>query len=356
MLSSFLESNTVKGSLSIDRVTFLLYSPSLSLWAADNKEYRTNERRLQMLHNRISEILAPVLDPDFPQGFPSELFRYHYRTLDGVDLQMGSQMPKRKKIDDRDYVQAFGTDEDKENGFMYDYHPNDYAFRVEYNPNKTNLESVKKLLGGICYGRYANTIRVARLDIAIDFPATIIPEMVLCAGMRKGNFHYGTKGVETVYFGSKQSSNQFRLYNKRQELIDKEQLDIGYDLWRLELESRLAFQLLAELPDYGKIFGRFSFCDGGLVSGDWKLDLIKAQAMQWGLTTVLRKLPKQTAIRYRKLFAESQTVKLETPSFVFAQSFPAAFMKVKCDILTSCGFNLVTPEQMGYLRQLEFEL
>ena len=35
---------SIPGKLSLDRCTFLLYSPRLSIWSADNAEYRENEK------------------------------------------------------------------------------------------------------------------------------------------------------------------------------------------------------------------------------------------------------------------------------------------------------------------------
>jgi DNA relaxase NicK len=62
---------------------------------------------------------------------------------------------------------------------------------------------------------------------------------------------YGVRQVESVYFGTRKSKNYIRLYDKRQEQIDKKQNDIGYDLWRLELESKESFYASSAL--YEKI-------------------------------------------------------------------------------------------------------
>lgn len=340
-VEDFLSPAAVKGSLSIDRVTFLLLSPSLSLWNSDDAEYRANILRVEKMAKAIESVLKDDFDEDFPQGYPSELFRYHYRTFDGIDIQFGSQMPKRKKLTDEGMLQAFGTEEEIEKGYMYHYSPNDYAFRVEYNPNNTNLQTVKKLLVNFSSSQNPHSIRIARLDIAIDFAASIVPELVLCAGMRKSFSASGSNGLESLYFGTRQSKNYVRLYNKRQEQLDTKGIDIGSDLWRLELESKESF-FLDEVPDHGKVFQRFSFFDGAVSSGDWLIDLIRSQAMIFGLQNVLRRMPKATATRYRKLFKEtvfSQDV--ETPSMVYYRDFPGVMQRLRLDILTACGFEIV---------------
>lgn len=338
---SFFSPATVQGSLSLDRVTFLLFSPSLSLWTSDDAEYRKNILKLEKMAGYIQTLLKDELDPDFPQGSASELFRYHYRTLDEVDIQFGSQLPKRKKITDEGMLQAFGSVDEQAKGYMYQYNPNYYAFRIEYNPNKASLRSVSSLLENFSHNQSASMIRIARLDIAIDFNASIVPEMVLCEGMRKSFTASGPKGIESVYFGTRKSKNYIRLYDKRQEQLDTLGKDIGYDMWRLELESKESF-FLDSPPDHGKVFQRFTFYDGAVASGDWLVDLIRSQAMIYGLQNVLRKMPKNTAIRYRKLFKEGGFKQnVETPSLVYYREFPGAMERLRVDILSACGFEML---------------
>lgn len=339
-MQDIFSSPALEGSLSIDRCTFLLYSPRLSLWSSDQEEYRRNSESLKKMASLIETTLQDVLDPDFPQGHSSELFRYHYRTSDGIDLQFGTQLPKRKKITDEGMIQAFGSPDEKEAGVMFHYTPNFYAFRVEYNPNKSNLHSVCNLLNNFSRYQVPDSVRVARLDIAIDFKASIVPELVLCQGMRKSFSASGSKGLESLYFGTRQSKNYVRLYDKRLEQKEKTGVDCGFDLWRLELESKEGF-FINSVPDHGKVFKRFSFYDGAVSSGDWLVDLIRSQAMIFGLQNVLRRMPKNTAYKYRKLFKEvvfSQNI--ESPSLVYYREFPRAMERLRVDILSACGFKI----------------
>lgn len=332
----------IKGKLSIDRVTFLVFSPRLSSWASDQKEIRINEKRIDKMSDFVESQLKDVLDADFPQGVPSELFLHHFRTTDGIDIQLGSIMPKRKKVSDESLIMAFGSLEDQKNGYMYRYSPNDYAFRVEFNPNNTSLDSIRPVLEFFRYyhQNVADLIRIARIDIAIDYDTAISPGLVLCKSMRKGFSAYGTGGLESLYFGSRQSKYMFRLYNKRQEQIDKGEPDLGFDRWRLELESKDSFFLTGSLPDFRKIFERVSFVDGAESSGDWVLDLVRQQAVTYGLESVLRSMPRATAKRYRKIFLDREYRKIEPPFSAFDRLFDLEMQKLRVTILRAFGYEV----------------
>lgn len=66
-LQGFIRDTSVRGSLSIDRVTFLVFSPSLSLWGEEG-DY--NRVRVERMKNLTLKLLKDDLDPDFPQGTP----------------------------------------------------------------------------------------------------------------------------------------------------------------------------------------------------------------------------------------------------------------------------------------------
>ena len=79
-----------------------------------------------------------------------------------------------------------------------------------------------------------------------------------------------------------------------------------------------------------------------MASGDWLIDLIRSQAMIYGLQNVLRRMPKATATRYRKLFKERNFKQnVETPSLVYYREFPGAMERLRWDILTACGFEML---------------
>lgn len=294
--------------------------------------------RVRLLYEFI--LKSVDLSDDFSQGNPSDLFIHHFRTSQGVDIQFGSRFPRRIKVSDSfsSYRESFGcTGENDDKNYLF--FPNDFAFRVEFNPNKCNLSSVSDLLIRFSDSVSVHGIRIARLDIAIDFPASVNPCLVLCSGMRKSFTASGSNGVESVYFGTRQSKNFIRLYNKRQEIFDTEHVDIGYDLWRLELESHSSF-MLGSPPDFSSVFNRVNFFDGGLSSGDWKFDLIRSLSLVHGLQNVLRSLPPRTAVRYRKLFKQFDFQSIESPVDVYHREFPVAMSLLNTQLLTACGIKM----------------
>lgn len=336
-LTGFLSDTSVKGSLSLDRCTFLIYSPRLSLWGSDGYKH---EGSVDMMSRLTERLLKDRLDPDFPQGIPSELFRRHYRTSDGVDIQFAPVMPKRKKITDEAYIMSFGTDDEKEQGYLYRYSPNDYGFRVEFNPNDTSLSSITPLLQYFSSsGITASLVRIARLDIAVDYAIEINPALALCDRMRKSFIACGSSGIETVYFGSRSSQFYIRLYNKAVELREKQNQDVAGPLWRFELESKKSFPL-DRVPDFGGVLQRFSFYSGGCKSGDWKLDLLLAYAKDNGIKAALSFLPDRTAKRYRKYLEDFDRGQLiESPYISYCRDFNQRFNVLRMQILSALGHN-----------------
>lgn len=336
------QNSVISGALSLDRVTFLVFSPSLSLWDSDVNERELNQKRIKRMSDLIERSLKDFLSDDFPQGKPSELFCHHYRTSSGVDIQFGSVMPIRRKITDLDYISAFGSADDKEKGSMYQYTASNYCFRVEYNPNETGLDEVFPALhyfsssGNLT----ASCVRIARLDIAIDYKASLDPALCYCDKMRKSFLAIGNEGIETVYFGSRSSRNYIRLYNKQKEILERDHIEIGHPLWRFELESKDPFTL-DQTPDHGKVMQRFSFYNGGLSSDDWKLNLLYQYAKVYGIKAAFSLLPSATSKRYRKLFDEfDRNPGIESPYEVYCREFLFKFKCLRVQILSALGFKI----------------
>ena len=320
-------SSVIDGSLSVDRLTLLFYCPCLSLWneGCDNTMY------VRKMCNLVEKVLKSDLDPDFPQGSKTELFDQHYRTLSGFDIQFGTKMPRRKKITDENYLL----------GFAWQIMANEYALRIEFNPNKSEHFSALTPLFSFFKDRpAASSVRVGRMDIAIDYPVEINPALILVDNCRKSFTATGSSGLESVYFGTRSSTNYYRIYNKRQEILDKECIELDNPLWRIELESKDAF-FLNENPDHLKSFQRIKLFEPTVRSGDWLIDLIQQQAQQHGLQNVLRTMPIATQKRYRKIFKEYQFQNVESPSFIYARDFNTAWVKLRAEILLALGYDLV---------------
>lgn len=321
----------IKGTLSIDRVSFLVFSPSFCLYQENEAEARKNEANIKYMNQAILNLLK--LDDDFPQGQATRLFAHHYRTKKAVDLQLGSKLPITKKLSDEYLIYAYGSS-DVHNSKKYIHECSYYGIRVEYNPNNSNLDEIKPFLS-YCH-RQNSPVRISRLDIAIDYPVKLKPEFVLCSGVRKSFLALGNEGIETVYFGSRNSKNYFRIYNKAKELKEVHNQEIQGDLWRIELENKESFLLSEDTPNYTKVFEKILLLDGGSSTGDWLLDLIKLNAINFGLTSVLNSMPSTTKKRYKKLLSEKlNCVDIEHPSQVCEREFYNCFNKIKIDIFNS---------------------
>ena len=75
------KSDLIHGALSLDRVTFLIYSPSLSLWQEGEEDRDFAAKKVSEMAKFAESILKENFDPDFFQGRSSELFAKHYRKL-----------------------------------------------------------------------------------------------------------------------------------------------------------------------------------------------------------------------------------------------------------------------------------
>lgn len=113
-----------------------------------------------------------------------------------------------------------------------EFNPITYSLRVSFNPNKCLDSSVLSYL--LTYLRFncgVIAFRCSRCDYTYDIPYHPNDLMILS---RKTEGHYKT----TRYYGNRGSSGYLRLYDKREELKQRDKVDLGYDLCRLEWEQR----------------------------------------------------------------------------------------------------------------------
>lgn len=338
-------SSPIPGGLSIDRCTFLLYSPSLSLWEDLEVDRSKNFLMVEKVKDMFLKEKDHILDENYPQGSPSVLFKYHFRTKSGLDIQFGCRYPKRRKVSDLDLASAFGVDSDSDQGGRFFMESNPYAFRVEFNPNNQDLSEISDILSSFSVHLTPDLIRVSRLDVAVDYKFDLVPEFITCNNVRKSFLAYGSKGLESVYFGSRSSKYMFRIYNKRQERIDQGDPDPGYPWWRVELESKSPFSL-DYTPDFVSVFDRLQLYNAFNDCDDWTLKLIFSHAINFGLFGTLKLLPRTSAHRYKKLFSLLGSTEFDTPSFICARDFNRSFNSLRSHILKSCGFNVVSDEAL----------
>ncbi|MEO5330009.1 MAG: replication initiation factor domain-containing protein [Magnetococcus sp. THC-1_WYH] len=137
-------------------------------------------------------------------------------------------------------------------GFRYSVHPEEYYivpndsgddynlliqcdpfdpamsfFRMEVNPNKAFMVTVKKTLDKLLPGGYARLIeqgRITRFDATVDVEQVKIDELLFYYPQMTKTGHFLKKGaVETVYIGSQDSLKQFCIYDKAAEMHRKNQ-------------------------------------------------------------------------------------------------------------------------------------
>ena len=361
---------------SVDRLTLLLKVSKLCL-RTEHLGERDIEMRTTAIKKFHSVMLGEfdyLLDQNVNQGDRTELYLRHYRFKNGVDLQISPRFPVKVRIDDEGYIKVFGTALDEERGYIDEYYDPEYSVRLEFNPNKNDLREISpillffKQLDDIPYQEF---IKVSRLDIAIDYPLEINPALIDAKGLRKGFVAYGSNGIETVYFGSRESAYYFRIYDKKKELFKKNKLDLAryqreleeYEfykrhggftgeaperpeildlpehLWRVELEFKEPF-FLGQFPEsiYTQ-FDRLKFFAGGQKTGDWILDMVLYVASQFQLKGVLAMMPRTTAFRYKQMLLNFFDRSIQPPAYVFNRQFPEVWKTEFEKILYSFGYK-----------------
>lgn len=321
-------------SMAIDRMTLLLFAPRLSLWG---EESRGNESYCKEMSYLVENLLSDRFDPDFVQGKPSDLFKYHYHLKDDIDIQFGSVLPRRKKIDSSIVALTVGIDSDTLPE-TFSYHPNDYSFRIEYNPSKTSLQTISDFLRFFSSRLTLDLVKVARIDIAIDYPFSVNPCLCCCSRICKSFIAIGSQGVETVYFGSRNSAHYVRLYDKRTELLEKQNIKIDTPLWRLELEYKRSFPLSSP-PDLTSFYSRISFYSSGIKSDDWTFDMFLSYACSNGLKAALSSLPSSTRSRYMIRLKDYEDRFLEYPVDIYSRLFPSVYSSLLNDVIKSFGWS-----------------
>ena len=144
------------------------------------------------------------------------------------------------------------------------------VLRMDFNPNNCAgnpvLDSLMEFLGK-CTEEIPYTWSLSRVDYALDIPGTPSDFYVLS---RKAETFY----ENTRYYGDRKATGRLKVYDKRQERIDKARVDIGHDLTRFEWTQRgnrdfnFRFDDIAEYtPDAGGTYGALlQFCRPEMVN------------------------------------------------------------------------------------------
>lgn len=361
-----------------DRITLLLKVPKLSLHAPELDKWEIKKRMegLQKFHFHLLKDYSDLLDASCTsQGEKTELYSQHYRLKDGIDLQISPRFPVRTKISEEGYLELWGTALDQSRGYMTEYLDPDFSVRIEYNPSKSDIRVVYKLLNvfrSLVNLPFHEFVKVSRLDIAIDYPVSLDPLLVSCKGVRSGGLFWGASGdPETLYLGSGSSAFYFRVYDKRKETLarqnkvvnrylrEKEEYDfkksVGVEclppecpefeplpanLWRIELEYKEPFFLSDFFPsEIHDRLNRLELFAGANRSDDWQLQFMVHMVERWGIKAALSYLPPATRKRWKDRLVSVLISEIEHPASVFTRQFPAIWEAEKSRILYALGYE-----------------
>lgn len=172
-------------------------------------------------------------------------------------------------------------------------------FRMEYNPRKMPLELQKEMVR--TFKPMLHDIHYTRLDLAFDCDADLGKYSHEHKTPLKRAEFYGIGGeLETVNFGARASNIYTRTYNKKQQLLDIEKLEIEEPvLWRYELEIKNRGTIDAMINFDFPVFDRVRFIryDISTLSGN---DRVMVQALV-DYPELINELSSATKAKYRKI-------------------------------------------------------
>lgn len=121
-------------------------------------------------------------------------------------------------------------------------------FRMEFNPSKITLAQAEWLKDKVIY--ILDDVGLTRLDLAFDCDFDLSTyTFEFQNALKSSEFRSRTGKIETMYYGSRNSDVYHRIYDKKQELKDKQNVIVDEPiLWRYEIEFKNArvIELLRE--------------------------------------------------------------------------------------------------------------
>lgn len=177
-------------------------------------------------------------------------------------------------------------------------------FRMEFNPSKITSEQTKWLKDKIIY--ILDDIGITRLDIAFDCDFDLSAFNFEFKNSLKSSEHRSRTGkIETMYFGSRNSDNYYRIYDKKLELKEKQNIIVDDPiLWRYEVELKNA-DYIEKALDYGLPI----FDDKRIIQYDLNTLPINERVMITGLLSepnLMGELTKYARTKYRKMMKSLQ--------------------------------------------------
>lgn len=180
-------------------------------------------------------------------------------------------------------------------------------FRIEFNPNKVEVEAHQQLIHKLL--KLISDKSISRIDLAFDTSTIDLSEYLMFMDRpTKETEIRGINGaLETKYLGVRRSDRYVRLYDKKKELRDKQDIIINDEkLWRLEFELKHA-----KAKDYMTCLKGFN-----LKKPNWKtIESFNERAKVYMLLNEPNewtKLNKNTKTKYKKMINEISSVELQT--------------------------------------------
>lgn len=339
-------------TLCIDRLTLLMQTgPCMGFYGSVTKDYyqKTNpeiKAFIAQLRARFHDFFENLVSRE------SELYLYHFRLIGGFDLQMCPKFGVKCRIKDEEFVlddNSGYTDGEKdffvEKGYIDEYFDSDFGIRIEFNPAKSNLSDIAPVLSFLCnhYGKinpdisFDRLFKVTRMDVAVDYPAQLNLSLFTVLKKRKSGFVGGSDGVETVYFGTRRSPYYFRIYDKKKELKEQQNvIYLGEALMRIELECKNPISIGEDPHSLCQQFRQIEYFYG-VKTGDWSFDMFLFYAMSFGMQNALKMLPRDTKKRYFERYSKLDMDSIKHPARIVGWDLPPMWRRLYDDLKNVCG-------------------
>lgn len=234
-----------------------------------------------------------------------------------------------------EYGSSFNlVDESKENyayvEFIRFQKENENKVRLDFNPNKLfagNKDRLKRFFDLLFYDAH-----FSRLDVAVDLfnlPDMVFHRVATTNPVRKEYIYSRANELETIYFGSRGSRRQIRLYNKRIEQEQKKEFIPNeiQNWWRLEFQLR-GIKAQEWIESVQESLNDLSF--SVYPSDDLSLnDQIKLEGLRAN-PSYFSKMNPRTKSKYKKLLMEKDDTNLNEILFEsFEESVPSIEKELK---------------------------
>lgn len=211
---------------------------------------------------------------------------------------------------------------------------NNETVRIEFNPNKCDLKYLMAFFS-VFKKQAFSLARVTRLDVAIDYGIYLNPH---CWAVKNtpysASFEFNSV-TKTRYFGSPSSDVQIRIYDKKKEFLDHQEINLPCsDFWRCEAQVKAIGGDSFFLHEQKKVtsfnpFERLEFFDPFCFDyedmGMFSLfcECVKSRGMMWAI----RQLGSHnTSSKYKEKFKFLQgDLKFNLPADIYKNCFGVVY-------------------------------